>query len=249
MTFVAGPPGGGKSSALSIKQLGIDCFNADDRAAELNAGSYRKISPAIRQTVGQELERFILSHIDGRRDLAFETTLRSAITFEQTKLAHANGFRITMVYVAAGPVEEHVRRVANRADLGQHSASEAKIRDIYGNSMRNLVTAFHENRAHRIEFLQIFDTPVCGSLRGLFSKCAAGKSAISTRAFRNGWRSRSKDLSSILRLSAKSLARKGASTVVPNSIEGLTTWYARPCARAVRGTSFLVPCQRQIEMS
>jgi len=31
MIFVAGPPGGGKSSALSIKQLGIEWFNADDR--------------------------------------------------------------------------------------------------------------------------------------------------------------------------------------------------------------------------
>ena len=157
MIFVAGPPGGGKSSALSIKQLGIDWFNADDRAAQLNAGSYHRISPAIRQTVGEELERFILSHIEAGRDLAFETTLRSTITFEQTKLAHANGFRTTMVYVAAGPVEEHIRRVANRADLGQHSASEAKIRDIYENSMRNLVTAFQENRARRIELLQIFD--------------------------------------------------------------------------------------------
>jgi hypothetical protein len=43
MIFVAGPPGGGKSSALSIKQLGIDWFNADDRAAQLNAASYHKI--------------------------------------------------------------------------------------------------------------------------------------------------------------------------------------------------------------
>lgn len=157
--FVAGPPppGGGKSSALSIKELGIDWFNADDRAAELNGGSYHKISPAIRDVVGRELEEFILGHIDARRDVAFETTLRSAITFEQTKFAHQNGFRVTMVYVAAGPVEEHIRRVANRADLGQHSASESKIRDIYERSMRNLVTAFHENREHRIEFLRIFD--------------------------------------------------------------------------------------------
>jgi predicted ABC-type ATPase len=108
MIFVAGPPGGGKSSALSIRQLGVDWFNADDRAAELNAGAYHKISPAIRKTVGRELERFILSRIEERRDLAFETTLRSAITLEQTNLAHANGFRITMVYVAAGPVEEHI---------------------------------------------------------------------------------------------------------------------------------------------
>jgi predicted ABC-type ATPase len=157
MIFVAGPPGGGKSSALSIKQLCIDWFNADDRAAQLNAASYHKISPAIRETVGRELERFILSHIDAQRDFAFETTLRSAITFEQTKLAYASGFHITMVYVAAGPVEEHIRRVANRADLGQHSASEAKIREIYEKSMGNLVTAFQEHEGRRIEFLRIFD--------------------------------------------------------------------------------------------
>jgi predicted ABC-type ATPase len=62
-----------------------------------------------------------------------------------------------MVYVAAGPVDEHIRRVANRADLGQHSASEAKIRDIYEKSIWNLVNAFHESRARRIELLQVFD--------------------------------------------------------------------------------------------
>jgi predicted ABC-type ATPase len=156
MIFVAGPPGGGKSSALSIKQLGIDWFNADDRAAQLNSG-YHKISLAIREMVGLELEGFILNHITARRDLAFETTLRSAITFEQTRLAHANGFHITIVYVAAGPVEEHIRRVANRADLGQHSASEAKIRDIYEKSMGNLLTAFQEHEQRRIEFVRIFD--------------------------------------------------------------------------------------------
>jgi predicted ABC-type ATPase len=122
MIFVASPPGGGKSSALSIKQLGIDWFNADGRVAQLNAGPYHKIPPAIRETVGRDLERFIPSHTDAQRDFALETTLRSAITFEQTKLGYASGFHVTMVYLAAGPVEEHIRRVANRADLGQHSA-------------------------------------------------------------------------------------------------------------------------------
>ena len=62
-----------------------------------------------------------------------------------------------MVYVAAGPVEEHIRRVANRADLGQHSASETKIRSIYEKSMGNLVTAFQEHEGGRIDFLRIFD--------------------------------------------------------------------------------------------
>ena len=62
-----------------------------------------------------------------------------------------------MDYLAAGPVEEHIRRVKNRALLGGHSASERKLRDIYSNSMINLVQAFEESRLQNIDRLQIFD--------------------------------------------------------------------------------------------
>ena len=62
-----------------------------------------------------------------------------------------------MDYLAAGPVEEHIRRVMNRAALGGHSASERKLRDIYECSMKNLLTAFEENRHRRIDFLRVFD--------------------------------------------------------------------------------------------
>ncbi|HEU0142389.1 MAG TPA: hypothetical protein VFQ79_21890 [Bryobacteraceae bacterium] len=40
MIVVAGPPGSGKSSIFPVSSFGISCFNADDRAAELNHGSY-----------------------------------------------------------------------------------------------------------------------------------------------------------------------------------------------------------------
>jgi hypothetical protein len=50
------------------------------------------------------------------------------------------GFRVLMDYVAAGPVEEHIRRVMNRATLGGHSASERRLREIYENSMKHLHT-------------------------------------------------------------------------------------------------------------
>jgi hypothetical protein len=39
MIVVAGPPGGGKSSAFPVSSFGVAYFNADDRAAELNRGS------------------------------------------------------------------------------------------------------------------------------------------------------------------------------------------------------------------
>src|SRR3990172_9394826 len=47
MIVVAGPPGSGKSTAFPVAQSGVDAFNIDDRAAELQ-GSYRNIPREIR---------------------------------------------------------------------------------------------------------------------------------------------------------------------------------------------------------
>jgi predicted ABC-type ATPase len=43
MFIVAGPPGAGKSSLSSLSDFADHVFNADDRAAELNAGSHESI--------------------------------------------------------------------------------------------------------------------------------------------------------------------------------------------------------------
>jgi|GEM_PF-6877356 len=178
MIFVAGSAGGGKSSALSIKQLGIDWFNADDRAAELNAGSYHKISTAIRQTVGRELERFIRGHIEARRDLAFETTLRSAthLNKQNWRTRTASGSRWSTL-----PLEQSAphRIPANLRQLRFVAPS-----------------ARHSRNAPR------------------------GKSAISTKTFRNGWRSRSKDPISISGLSARRLSRQGEPCWSPKQAGG-----------------------------
>ncbi len=40
MYVVAGCPGSGKSIAFPIQESGLDFFNIDNRAAELNGGSY-----------------------------------------------------------------------------------------------------------------------------------------------------------------------------------------------------------------
>jgi dephospho-CoA kinase len=42
MIVVAGPPGSGKSTAFPVAESGVDSSNIDDRAAELNQGSFRK---------------------------------------------------------------------------------------------------------------------------------------------------------------------------------------------------------------
>src|SRR5580698_3816883 len=100
MIVIAGPPGSGKSSLFPVSETNLDSFNADDIAAELNGGSYRNITPEMRIQAANQLERFIADHIRDRKSFAFETTLRTDITFRQADQAHANGFLTVMLYVA-----------------------------------------------------------------------------------------------------------------------------------------------------
>jgi predicted ABC-type ATPase len=77
MIIAAGPPGSGKSSAFPVQEEGVDFFNADDRAAELNGGSYQNIPEHIRSQVNKKFEAFVLDHVQRGESFALETTLRS----------------------------------------------------------------------------------------------------------------------------------------------------------------------------
>ena len=131
-------------------------FNADDRAAQLNYGSYEGIPLSVRTVVNREFEEFVHGNIRAGTSFALETTLRSAITYEQAKLARENGFRVSMWYVALGNVEHHIERVKHRAALGGHSASERTLRRIYSSSLSNLPVALIPEKSG-IEIIRIYD--------------------------------------------------------------------------------------------
>jgi predicted ABC-type ATPase len=156
MIVVAGPPGSGKSTLFPVSTLGGEYFNADDRAAALNGGSYHGISAALRKRVGGEMEAWISQHIVKRESFAIETTLRSAVTFDQARSAHAQGFWTTLEYVCSGSVEESLRRILRRSYRGGHSASEPLIRRIYQDSLHNLGVAL-EFLESGIELLRVYD--------------------------------------------------------------------------------------------
>lgn len=156
MFIVAGPPGAGKSSVFPLRSFADRVFNADDRAAELNAGSYRDIPIHIRNKVNQEFERFVRDSIAAGRSFALETTLRSSITFEQAKLAGSVGFSVLMIYVALDSFDRHLERVRRRALVGGHAASESTLRRIYESSLRNLSDALNPAESS-IEAVRIFD--------------------------------------------------------------------------------------------
>ena len=96
MIVIAGPPGSGKSSIFPVSKFSVPYFNADDRAAALNGGSYHGLTTTIRQQVNKEFEAFIWNQINCKTSFALETTLRSPVTFDQAAAARAAGFTVEM---------------------------------------------------------------------------------------------------------------------------------------------------------
>jgi predicted ABC-type ATPase len=170
MIVVAGPPGGGKSTAFPIAAFGVDFFNADDRAAELNLGLYSAIPPYVRAQVNQEFEAFVERHIHSARSLAFETTLRSEITLRQAADAKQKGFTVWMKYLAIGDFGDHLERVAARAQGGGHAASATTLRNIYDASLRNLPAALRA-----IDNVEVFDNAAFARAPRLVLECVQGK--------------------------------------------------------------------------
>ncbi|MFN0171770.1 MAG: hypothetical protein ACKV22_35600 [Bryobacteraceae bacterium] len=152
MIIVAGPPGSGKSTVFPVSGFGVDFFNADDRAAALNDGSYLAIPLEIRDRVNGTFEAFVLDHIERRVNCAFETTLRNQITFAQASAARRAGFVVEMRYLALETFAMHVERVKMRADKGGHSAPESVLRGIYRASLANLPRALRE-----MDFVHVYD--------------------------------------------------------------------------------------------
>jgi predicted ABC-type ATPase len=154
--IVAGPPGSGKSRAFPVSEFGVAHFNADDRAASLNGGSYHGISLELRARVNREFEAFIQTHLRYRESFAFETTLRSEITFKQIADAVGNGFDVTMLFLGTENPQINIERIAIRWGLGFHAAPPEILMATYLSSMRHLRKACREAFSGRMR-LVIYD--------------------------------------------------------------------------------------------
>jgi hypothetical protein len=91
---------GAANPPCSVSGFGVEFFNADDRAAQLNHGSYRGIPQSIRDRVSRLFESFVNDCIVRPASFAVETTLRSSITFDQAATARREGFFVEMHYLA-----------------------------------------------------------------------------------------------------------------------------------------------------
>jgi predicted ABC-type ATPase len=138
--IVAGAPGSGKSRSFPVSEFGVEYFNADDRAAQLNGGSYHDIPLTIRALVNREFESLIASHIANQTSLALETTLRSPIVFDQIRSARQSGFEIMMRYIGIADPAINLKRIKVRFKRGFHAAPVDVLMAIHAQSHENLKT-------------------------------------------------------------------------------------------------------------
>ena len=135
----------------------MDWFNADNRAADLNFGSFRGISPAIRR-IGVIL-------IEQAHQVALLPCQPALLDVQKLGLQVDRRIRATesaaIPKVAVGSVEESIHRIMERSYRGGHSASERLVKDIYENSTRNLLTAL-DFAESGIDVVRIYDNSEVG---------------------------------------------------------------------------------------
>jgi predicted ABC-type ATPase len=185
MFIVAGPPGAGKSSFFGLRKFSDRVFNADDRAAELNGGSYQGISGSIRRAVNREFEIFVRERIAFGVSFALETTLRSTVTFEQARIARSLGFWVSMTYVGLENFDLHFERVKQRALFGGHAASESSLRRIHESSLRNLSAAL-DTSISGIDLIRVFNNSVLGEQPRVVLEVESRRVVMMADEFR-GW--------------------------------------------------------------
>ena len=107
--------------------------------------------------------------VQKRTSFAIETTLRSAVTFDQARIAKARGYSLEMRYLALRDFSMHLERVKARADAGGHSASETTLRRIYNSSLANLGQSLAE-----MDYLWVYDNSRLGGPPKLIMRARRG---------------------------------------------------------------------------
>jgi predicted ABC-type ATPase len=149
---LAGVNGAGKSSVGGhlLTEYGLTWFNPDSHARALLARRPMPVEEANAhawQFGRQQLEEAIATG----RNFAFETTL-GASTIPRLLIEADATHDVTMWYCGLGSVELHIRRVQDRVASGGHDIPEARIRERWTASRRNLIRVMPH-----LAQLQVFD--------------------------------------------------------------------------------------------
>jgi predicted ABC-type ATPase len=152
---LAGVNGAGKSSVGGhlLTEHGLTWFNPDSYARALMAGRPTALEDA--NAAAWQFGRTQLAEaIANRRNFAFETTL-GANTIPNLLIEASATHDVSMWYCGLVSVELHLRRVKARVAAGGHDIPEARIRERWAGSRRNLIRLLPY-----LARLQVFDNSV-----------------------------------------------------------------------------------------
>lgn len=149
---LAGVNGAGKSSIGGhlLREAGMAWFNPDSFARELMAATGCRQAEA-NAAAWQEGLRRLDEALARRRHHAFETTL-GGNTMPARIQAAAMTHDVLMWYCGLDSPEHHLLRVKARVAAGGHDIPEAKIRERYATSLRNLIALLPH-----LTHLQVYD--------------------------------------------------------------------------------------------
>lgn len=162
---LAGVNGAGKSSigGALLRQSGLAYFNPDQAARVIREEIGRSAEEANALAWLEGKER-LENAIQRRHSFAFETTLGGNTIPGLLRGAADAGIDVLVWFVGLASPEQHIERVRARVAAGGHDIPEAKIRERWDGSRRNLIALM----PHLVE-LRVFDNsregdPVAGTI-------------------------------------------------------------------------------------
>lgn len=151
--IIAGPNGAGKTTlAREFLPREGDCptfVNADLIAEGLSP--FRPNVAAVRS--GRVMLAEILRHVRAGRSFAFETTLSGRGHLRRIRDWRADGYRVTLVFLALPSADEAIRRVAERVRQGGHGVPEDVIRRRFASGWSN----FRRLYRHEVDEWFLYD--------------------------------------------------------------------------------------------
>ena len=136
---LAGVNGAGKSSVGGATfSSGEEFFNPDEaaRAIRKETGCPFEEANAQAWQVGKER---LQTAIRKRKSYAFESTLGANTIPSLLREAAQSGFQVKVWFVGLSSAEQHIARVRARVAAGGHDIPEAKIRERWNGSRRNII--------------------------------------------------------------------------------------------------------------
>ena len=165
IVVLAGVNGAGKSSigGALLREEGLDYFDPDEAASRIREAIGCSIEEA-NSLAWTEGKRRLEQAIQSQSSFAFETTLGGNTIPRLLGRAAGAGFELLVWFVGLATPELHIERVRTRVARGGHAIPEAKIRERWDSSRRNLIALMPD-----VTELRVFDNsatgePLCGTI-------------------------------------------------------------------------------------